>query len=232
MPIKRIAARLAVSPGTVHAWTRDIELTPQQRARNLYGPRGPQNKEDVARRAAAWAERNREIRRGHQLEGRIRARQREPLHLAGCMLYWAEGSKCRNSVRLANSDVHMGRFFRMFVADCFNVSAEDFRVRLNVYLGNGLTLNQIEQHWLRALDLPQSCTRKHTTDHLPTSSSGQRRNKLPYGVCELRVDSTRIVQHIYGAIQEYAHFEEPNWMDGPRRKARSRGAPRAADSGA
>jgi hypothetical protein len=25
--------------------------------------------------------------------------------------------------------------------------------------------------------------------------------------------STRIVQHIYGAIQEYAGFEEPRWLD-------------------
>jgi len=25
--------------------------------------------------------------------------------------------------------------------------------------------------------------------------------------------STEIVQHIYGAIQEYAGFEEPRWLD-------------------
>jgi len=41
-----------------------------------------------------------------------------------------------------------------------------------------------------------------------------RRNKLPYGVCSIRVRrSTRIVQHIYGAIQEYAGFDEPRWLD-------------------
>jgi hypothetical protein len=58
--------------------------------------------------------------------------------------------------------------------------------------------------------------RKHTLNHLPTSSSGGKKNKLPYGVCALRVlRSTRIVQHIYGAIQEYAGFEEPRWLDGP-----------------
>jgi hypothetical protein len=41
-----------------------------------------------------------------------------------------------------------------------------------------------------------------------------RRNKLPYGVCSIRVRrSTRILQHIYGAIQEYAGFDEPRWLD-------------------
>ena len=34
--------------------------------------------------------------------------------------------------------------------------------------------------------------------------------------------STRILQHIYGAIQEYAGFEEPRWLDGPPRKPRPR----------
>ena len=39
------------------------------------------------------------------------------------------------------------------------------------------------------------------------------RNKLPYGVCTLKVHSTQAVQHIYGAIQEYAGFDQPAWLD-------------------
>jgi hypothetical protein len=54
--------------------------------------------------------------------------------------------------------------------------------------------------------------------HFPTSSSGRKTNKLPYGVCTLSIYDTRIAQHIYGAIQEYAGFEEPRWLDGPPRK--------------
>ena len=37
-------------------------------------------------------------------------------------------------------------------------------------------------------------------------------NKLPYGTCRLSVHSTAIVQHIYGAIQEYAGFDRPEWL--------------------
>jgi hypothetical protein len=54
--------------------------------------------------------------------------------------------------------------------------------------------------------------RKHTLNHMPTSSSGRARNKLPYGVCTVYVHSTRVVQHIYGAIQEYGGFDEPAWL--------------------
>jgi hypothetical protein len=38
-------------------------------------------------------------------------------------------------------------------------------------------------------------------------------NRLPYGTCRLSVHSTAIVQHIYGAIQEYAGFDRPEWLD-------------------
>ncbi len=84
---------------------------------------------------------------------------------------------------------------------------------LHVYLGNGLELNEIEDYWLNLLELPRSCLRGHCVNPLPTSSSGRKRNKLPYGVCNLSVHSTEIVQHIYGAIQEYGGFEEPRWLD-------------------
>lgn len=49
---------------------------------------------------------------------------------------------------------------------------------------------------------------------MPTSSSGRAKNKLPYGVCTLRSHNTWMLQHIYGAIQEYGSFEEPAWLDG------------------
>src|SRR3954468_4845111 len=93
LSIKRIAAELNVSPSSVFYWTRDIELTQDQQRHNLYGPRGPQDPELVARRGTAWRERSQQKRRGFQREGRTRARQGDPLHMAGCLLYWAEGSK-------------------------------------------------------------------------------------------------------------------------------------------
>jgi len=38
-------------------------------------------------------------------------------------------------------------------------------------------------------------------------------NKLLYGTCDLGVHSTRIVQTIYGSIQEYGGFDRPGWLD-------------------
>jgi hypothetical protein len=143
--------------------------------------------------------------------------------MAGCLLYWAEGSKSRNTVCFANSDINMVRFFAEFLRGSLAVQTKDMTIRLNVYTGNGLSVREIEDHWLEALNLPRTALRGHSLNHTPTSSSGQKKNRLPYGVCSLSIlKSTRIVQHIYGAIQEYARFEEPRWLDGPPIKPRPR----------
>ena len=147
------------------------------------------------------------------------------------MLYWAEGAKDRNQLTLANSDLNMVRFFKDFLVDCFGLGPDAFTMKLNVYLGNGLSIEEIEDHWLSSLELPRSCLRKHVVDHFPTSSSGRKANRLPYGVCSLSaLRSTPLVQHIFGAIQEYAGFDEPRWLDGPRRKPRKRRKPKVSST--
>ncbi len=138
------------------------------------------------------------------------------------MLYWAEGAKDRNSLVFANSDAAMVAFFLRFLRECFGVETTDFTFKVNVYLGDGRSIDEIEAYWVDLLGLTPECARKHTVNHFPTSSSGRKVDKLPYGVCMLRVKrSTRIVQHIYGAIQEYSGIDQPQWLDGPPRKPRS-----------
>jgi hypothetical protein len=213
MPYRKIAAMLDVSVGSAYLWTSDIELTPEQRDRNLRGPTGPLNPERVRRAAVTWSRRCREKRAAYQEEGRGRARQRDSLHQAGCMLYCAEGAKGRNTVKFVNSDPRMVWFFRRFLTEALEVEVDKIAMALNVYTTNGLTIEEIEHYWLELLELPESAVRKHTLNHLPTSSSGKAKNKLPFGVCTLVVHSSRVVQHIYGAIQEYAGFDEPAWLD-------------------
>ncbi|HEU4488995.1 MAG TPA: hypothetical protein VFS38_06870 [Actinomycetota bacterium] len=213
MPYKKIAATLGVSVGSAYLWTSDIELTVEQRNRNLRGPGGPLNPERARRAAVTWSRRCREKRAAYQEEGRRRVRQGDSLHQAGCMLYWAEGAEGRNVVKFVNSDPQMVWFFRRFLTDALGVEIEKVMMTLNVYMMNGLTIEEIEHYWLELLELPDSAVRRHTLNHLPTSSSGKARNKLPFGVCSLVVHSTRVVQHIYGAIQEYGAFDEPAWLD-------------------
>jgi hypothetical protein len=168
---------------------------------------------DHQRRALPVAERWRDHRRRYQEEGRRQARIGDAFHQAGCMLYWAEGTKNRNTASIVNSDVHLVRFFRRFVTECFGASSGDFTVRVHAYVDNGLSIERIERYWLDALELPRAVLRRHRVNVRPASSRQKRDHKLPYGVCTLGVNrSTRLIQHIYGAIQEYGGFVEPRWL--------------------
>jgi hypothetical protein len=222
-PTKRIAKALEVSPSSVSYWTRDIHPTTEQQAHNVRGPKGPQDPEVVQRRAAAWRRPNRVKRQGYQEEGRPRARQRDAIHIAGCLLYWAEGAKKRNNSALRQFGHRHGPVLRALPT---RVAGRPFGAhhappqRIH-QPDNGFSIREIEDHWLHALDLPRAALRGHTLNHAPTSSSGRKRDHLPYGVCCVSVlESTRLVQHIYGAIQEYEGFEEPRWLDGPPVKSR------------
>jgi len=210
-PIREIARLLGVSQSSVSLWTSDVELTAEQR-RSL-------RVRAAQRRGMASSENWRRRRLAYQDAGRTKARERDPLHMAGCMLYWAEGAKDRNSIVFANGDPAMLEFFSLFLREIFGLTSEDFTFNLNVYTNNGLTIDEIELYWMHQIGLSRRCARKHMVNYYPTSSSGRRIKKLPYGVCTLKVkNSTRLVQHIYGAIQEYSGIDQPDWLDGTRRK--------------
>ena len=89
------------------------------------------------------------------------------------MLYWAEGSKGRNAVQLVNADAGLLETFLTFLRVCYAVPDDAVTFSVNCFLGNGLTLEQIQHWWL----------------------------------------ATFIVQSIYGAIQEYAGIDRPEWLD-------------------
>ena len=129
----------------------------------------------------------------------------------GCMLFWAEGSKDRNSVVFTNSDADMATLFVRFLRTAYGVSDEEILLSCNVFLGNGLTLRDIEAWWLRRLALPASSLRAATVNRPSVASAGKRRT-LPYGTARIVVHSTFVLHSIYGAIQAYAGCERPEWL--------------------
>src|SRR5512133_1082631 len=90
LPIKKIASRLGVAVSTVSLWVRDIELTAEQQARLRF--LNPAYNRQLSGQAV-YAEQCRARRREAQQGGRVRAGEGDTLHVACCMLYWAEGWK-------------------------------------------------------------------------------------------------------------------------------------------
>jgi hypothetical protein len=129
------------------------------------------------------------------------------------MLYWAEGSKARNYVQFTNADPEVVVFFAKFLRVHFEVQDVQMRIACNLFADHAERQREIEDYWLERLELTRSCLCKSTVNVYSKYSQKKRTNKLPYGTCSLRVHSTRLVQTIYGSIQEYGGFDRPEWLD-------------------
>lgn len=112
-----------------------------------------------------------------------------------------------------NSDPEMVRFFVRFLRHCHGVADERLAVTCNLFADHANRQHAIEQFWLETLALPRSCLRKSIVNAYSKHSKRKRRNMLPYGTCRVAVYDTALAQSIHGAIQEYAGFERPEWLD-------------------
>jgi hypothetical protein len=203
--VREIAELLAVSKSSVSTWVRDIELTDTQ-IENL--------KENQRRYGAQNAgakinqRRAEKIRIAYQAEGRARAREGSQLHLIGCMLYWAEGAKARNAIIFTNSDSDMLVLFMCFLREELNIRDDDVRLLIHCHTHDPAEIARIESYWADLLQLPMSCFNQTQIK----KGSNTRKNILKNGVCSIRVFNTKLAMHIYGAIQEYGGFDNPDWL--------------------
>ena len=132
---------------------------------------------------------------------------------AGCMLYWAEGSKGRNQVKFVNSDPEMVGFFVRFLRTYWNLRPTDIRLTCNLFADHQERQQEIENFWLDVAKLDRDSLCKSTVNVYSKYSQKKRKNKLPYGTCRISVSRTRIVQSIYGAIQEIGGFTREAWLE-------------------
>jgi hypothetical protein len=204
MSIIKIASILKVAKSSVSLWVRDITLTDQQLEvlQANKGSSGAQNKGSQTNR-----NRHLELRKIYQEAGRVKAREMRPLHMAGCMLYWAEGAKRRN-IYFANSDPNMNVFFMRFLREELDVLDSQFAIYIHCHTSDPYEIQVLEEYWINVLSLTQSNLRKPYTK----KGSEIQRSVLKYGVCGIGVYSVELVEHIFGAIQEYGGFDNPDWL--------------------
>lgn len=208
LSINQICKQMGAAKSSVSMWIRDIQLTDEQKKAleiQHYAYRAQANG------GATNSRKFRELRRQYQEEGRLKARENDPLHLAGCMLYWGEGTKARNALTLANSDPDLLCFYLRFLRESLMVEEIQITLRIMCYTNNGLTQADIENYWLEKFQLPHECLGKTLVNMQPRSSQ-QKGRKLLYGTCDIAIYNTRLVQHVLGAIQEYTGIDKPEWL--------------------
>ncbi|HEY6635660.1 MAG TPA: hypothetical protein VI141_08610 [Acidimicrobiia bacterium] len=168
---------IPVKKSTLATWCRDVELTTAQFAamkertgQPIGVPRDTQRKRrreiESIRRAAA---------------GLVADLLCDPLWMAGVVLYWAEGSKTRNQLRLANTDPVALRLFVAWVRRYLDPSA-DFSLQLHLHEGNDE--QAARAYWQKQTGLVDANFYK---TFIKPKGTGHRKNHLPHGVCSVKL---------------------------------------------
>jgi len=199
-----ISKELEVSKSSVSLWVRDIELSDGQKEKLLSNKSNNfVDKFSAQKRLDAMS-----IRRKWQQEGRNKAKENNLLHSMGCMLFWAEGAKNKNSIIFVNSDANMLRLFVRFLKT-LGVVNEDIRISINCFLQNADNINQVHHFWVEQLDI-HGCIIKKPTIKITNNAIEN------HGIVRICVHKTQLAQHIFGAIQEYGSFNNDFCLNNKR----------------
>jgi len=115
---------------------------------------------------------------------------------AGAALYAGEGSKTGNEVTFANTDAAMVAFYCAWLRRFFEI--DESRLRVRVYLHEGLDLDAAEEHWSRVTGIPRSQFRgAYRAEANPTI----RRNKHEFGCVYVRYCCAHTLREIMGLIR-------------------------------
>jgi hypothetical protein len=145
-----IAKELGVSKSSVSRWVRAVEFTPNPRRHNHWTRDNPHPMQ-----VAKEAEIERCDTEGKEMIGRLSERE---FLIAGAALYAGEGFKSDTSVGMANTDPAILVVFVAWLRRCFAV--DESRLRVKLYLHEGLDLEAAEAYWSELLRIPRSQFRK------------------------------------------------------------------------
>jgi hypothetical protein len=218
LSLKEIVKKVQRPQSTISGWIKKVELTEEQK--KYLDSRNPaknillQNRvEAIKKSIITWMER----RKKYQEEGRELCREaiknKDINFIVGIILYWTEGARSnnRNSVKFSNTDVAMVTLFTNFMKTYFNVEDTDICLKMYCWLNNGVSLTEIENFWIEKLNLNKSNLRKSYIEQ-DRKITGKKKNIHVYGVCNISINRTDIIQKIYGAIQEFTGINRPEWL--------------------
>jgi len=185
MTMPDIAEKLGVSRSSVSLWTRDVAV-PGPRRRRVSSGR-PNRLHD-----AKLAEIERLRAEGLARIGQLSERE---FLVAGAALYAGEGGKNGAEVHFTNADPRMILFFCTWLRRFFPL--DESRLRLRLYLHEGLDLDAAERYWSDLTGIPRRqfhCAYRAEPD--PT----RRKNKYEFGCPAVRYGSTSLHREVMGLV--------------------------------
>jgi hypothetical protein len=180
-----IASILSVSKSSVSLWVRDMNIEVRRRT--------PVRRRPHAQHTAKLTKIEACDRMGLD---RIGVLSDEAFLVAGVALYAGEGAKRDGNLLFANTDAQMVRFFCAWLRRFFSV--EEDRLRLRVYLHDGLDIDSAEGFWSRVTDVPRSQFR---APYRAKADATIRSNKHEHGCAYISYSCSRTHREVMGLIR-------------------------------
>lgn len=198
-----IAQRLGVSKSSVSLWVRDVKLTPAQLNKlNSNGHSVDAIEKRRMSRLAGTKARRVVITDKALLEAEKLVK--DTLWCVGTSLYWGEGGKTQNMVRLANSDpavlAIIMKYFRITCA----VPEHQFRGHIHTFAH--CDEKKAERYWSDITGIPLKQFFK--TYKKQSSASKDKRHTLPMGTCQVYVHDTQLFFRIMAWIEYLKRLEK------------------------
>ena len=177
LSLGEVAALIPMSKPTLSVWCRDVDLTEDQRAairRRTGSQRGVPRDTQWRRRVEVASIRSDATAAAPELMA-------VPAFVGGLALYWAEGSKAKKDLAMANTDPRLLNVFIAWVREFLDPGA-DFVLALHLHEGNDQV--SARSFWSTELTLDRS---RYTKTYIKPAGTGHRKNHLLHGVCRVRV---------------------------------------------
>ena len=188
-----IAEEVGVSKSSVSVWTADVDFDDE-----VWAARAAKRRKAAPerRRSTLSLKRERKIAQaqamGVEVIGSVSDRE---FLIAGLMLYAGEGFKTNGSVGMANTDPRLLVFFVAWLRHFFEVDEQRLRVRL--YLHEGLDLVAATNYWSRLLSIPDDQFRR---PYRARADASRRSAKHPMGCPSVRYSCTWTHRRILGLM--------------------------------
>jgi hypothetical protein len=181
-----IAAELGVAKSSVSLWVRDIEFEPKPRQRPIFRNPSSLHLKKLAEieAADAWA------------RTYVASLSEDGFFAAGIALYAGEGAKTDHSVKFANTDPAMVAFFCRWLRRYFVI--DESRMRVSVYLHQGLDIDAAESHWSDVTGVPREQFHK---PYRAKADASIRRTKHVNGCCYVVYSCSTTHRRIMGLVR-------------------------------
>jgi len=196
MSYSQIRSIIKVSKSTLSLWLKNYPLS-KERIKEL---RAFSERRIERFRETVRQKREKRLTETYQTQKQlILPLSNRELFIAGLLLYWGEGTKCkRDGLSISNNDPSVIRFFIYWLKKSLAIPKKKIRILLHLY--NDMNINNELNYWSKILRIP---LRQFNRSYIKKTPSTRINHKggFGHGTCNVRINSVPLAEKIFMSLK-------------------------------